>query len=189
MVFKTKVATMDNKWPDSICTLKVGLTGFAFLMMTVGLHCSVWISHQQYNFLVSRVYLLHVPKDLSNFGPRILQMRYFIWKTFLIIYSKTTKQYPETNQCLANMISETLSPTVWQNTVWTIPTLCLLQKSYVTLLFNKTLSNFLFHKLYATCSFGLNTQKQNPKEKDVIWRIQPNGAESESTLDYWLELH
>lgn len=30
---------------------------------------------------------------------------------------------------------------------------------------------FLFHKLYLTCSFRLDANKQNPKDKDVTWRI------------------
>lgn len=48
---------------------------------------------------------------------------------------------------------------------------------------------FLFHKLYLACSFGLNTNKQSPKERDVTCRIHKNRRESKSTLDLWLWFH
>lgn len=42
---------------------------------------------------------------------------------------------------------------------------------------------------YLTCSFGLNTNKQNPKDKDVTCRIHKNRRESKSILGLWLWFH
>lgn len=191
-----------SKWLDSTHISKVRLTGFAFLMMALGPHCNVLTSQPVCNFLVGRAHFLCFSRGLSCIVPsqqQILCLEH-PWP-----FNTKEQQCPETHQCLANSDFRTLA--IWINDQLcdktfsgTIPNLYSLPKAlqyirfFAVILATFKYSNtvllstgqFLWHKLDTICSFGLKTNKQNPKEKHVIWRIHANRTKNKNTLGYWL---